>query len=256
MLAPLWNLLDLPMIHRLKRQFPGEVGLPLQDRCLQGSPLSAPFLCTPITTYPECHLTGAYTPVFVVRETPSRSRTHKNVFSSPSTHLPLCSLWGEMQTSLVAALIAQNIPSQRLPRGQWSLSPYTETSSWKSPREEMALKRLLRNSKFPQTLRKLLAKKIVLSYDIRGPPSALGEMSEWWSLFPISWGFSSEAKHPRKQNKSGQRMVEEPVMKIIKVLGTEELSYQGTWVSSKLKPKMKEEKKKPALGHCWNSCLL
>lgn len=92
----------------------------------------------------------------------------------------------------------------------------------------MVLKGLLRNSKFPPTLHKLLTKKTVLSYDLRGPPSALGEERVSGGACFLSWGFSSEAKNPRKQSKSGQRIVEETVMKIIKVLGTEELSYQGT----------------------------
>lgn len=81
--------------------------------------------------------------------------------------------------------------------------------------------------KLLQILHKVLSKKTILSYNIRGPPSALAEKSVK-SLPPPSQGSSFMANHPRKQNKSGQRTAEEPVTKIIKVLGIEELSYQET----------------------------
>lgn len=48
------------------------------------------------------------------------------------------------------------------------------------------------------------------------------------SLSPSSQGFCFVDKNLRKQNKSGQRIAKELGMKIIQVLGKEELSNQGT----------------------------
>lgn len=47
-------------------------------------------------------------------------------------------------------------------------------------------------------------------------------------LAPSSQASCFVIKRLRQQKKSGQGTIEEPVMKIIKVLGEEELSYQGT----------------------------